>query len=136
MAAIAGQASALHAGAEEEEMSDYIRKAVELADGWRLGVELLQTPSGNVVLLDDAIPQVYLDALAAQLVRQVDEVSPHYNIFHIKWTNGKQDPRTELHGLPGPVSSFTKLLKRVDGPDRTMNTIKAIVDSKVLEGKK
>ena len=81
-------------------MEDVIRKAVELADGfwWKEDcVHVLDTPMHYRA---DALPQTILDALAAQLTRQVDELDDY-------WVCAEDD--------------------------RTMNTIKAIVDSKVLE---
>lgn len=113
---------------------DYIKAAVELADGW--DDNGLYTPfDGWRDCGDDRfnLSQPEIDALAMQLVRQVDALSPHFNIHHIKWTEGKLDERTELHGLSSPIMSFTELLTRVDGPDRTMNIIKAVVDSGVLK---
>ena len=52
---------------------DYIKAAVELADGaWFMqDNRTVQTPFMQVLLLDDLM-QWDLDALAAQLVRQVD----------------------------------------------------------------
>lgn len=48
---------------------DYIRKAVELADGWRLSSSILWGPDR---LQAPVTNQAMLDALAAHLVRQVD----------------------------------------------------------------
>lgn len=91
----------------------YIKCAVELADGW--------SPHGgwgDTALNCDSANQRALDALAAQLVRQVDALSEptpdviiHNGMTHIGW----------LHDA-----------KQSHGSDRTMNTIKAIVDSGVL----
>ena len=102
---------------------NYIRKAVELAEGWELGVELLKTPCVNVVLLDDTIPNLYLDALAAQLVRQVESI-PHDWRWH---------PAVYVLTGSTDIYVYKRRVANVFGPDRTMNTIKAIVDSKVLE---
>lgn len=97
-----------------------IREAVMLADGWG------EPDKGGVhVLCDDSelvcqwpLCQHDLDALAAQLVRQMDALGFPVLI----------DPdRTEIEvdiGLPEWCAG---------GPDRTMNTIRAIVDSGVLK---
>jgi len=95
--------------------SDYVKKAVELADGWRL--------DGNGVWPPRPLPgapfqeatkvQVTLDALAAQLVRQVDAT-----VYSCQVGRGMAQCYNSIQ----------------QGPDRTMNTIKAIVDSGVLDG--
>lgn len=107
---------------------DYIRKAVELADGW--------THDGCEVSLWITSPETFggfwvenqclVDALAAQLVRQVDA----------RWTDGYRfasddEMRSVVYGpkfkaFKGYVNSIEQ------GPDRTMNTIKVIIDSGVL----
>ena len=100
-------------------MNDYIRKAVELAEGWSevtcnsTPLEIMEAPSGyRGALIED----VLLDALAAQLVRQVDAAG---------WCMVITTDISEI--LAGDSSTFA------EGPDRTMNTIKAIVDSGVLD---
>lgn len=117
-----------------------LRKAVELADGWSWYEKTKQIslefgPSQyDFICTDTHDPEQYLlDALAAQLTRQVDALCPHYNIVHSKWRGGKQDPHTVLIGLRSPVMSFTENLAEVEGPDRTANTIEVIVNSRVLE---
>ena len=106
-------------------MTDYIKKAVELADGWEHdGNEIFnpvwyETPFGEVHA--DDLRACHFDALAAQLVRQVDALPgpTHCNIY---WR------RTEIWKRNmAPVNG-----RHSDG-DRTMNTIKAIVESGVLE---
>ena len=107
---------------------DYIRKAVELADGWGdlelgfLSVRLSGPP--------ETTPKRYrrlLDALAAQLVRQVDALE------------GTQVAITRSGCVcAGIAEQIGRRIERkhyaeITGPDRTMNTIKAIVDSGVLE---
>jgi len=102
-------------------MSDVIRKAVELADGF----EMHHDGEGFVRYFDkeqqDFISfyfhpdykdelQFGSDALAAQLVRQVDAELPQQDWF-----------------------TLSRPFYKTNGLDRTMNTIKAIVDSKVLE---
>ena len=92
-------------------MTDYIRKAVELADGFRwLHRDQVEIPDLNNAVLRPFEQQWFLDALAAQLVRQVDAVLP------------QQDWLT-----------LSRPFYKTNGPDRTMNTIKAIVDSGVLD---
>ena len=93
---------------------DYIRKAVELADGFHVDSSgCHRTPRDNCVE-----HQVYMDALAAQLVRQVDALDePMAVIIERNYTTLMDGGNTQVVGNEG----------------RTMNTIKAIVDSKVLE---
>lgn len=110
--------------------TDYIRKAVELADGfqWRgetyLGrtndpAILVDTPAGTTFPCDD---QFMLDALAAQLVRQVDALDNYYVLSGHDGSQVEYEDELEAY-----------CVCTTEGPDRTMNTIKAIVDSKVLE---
>lgn len=96
---------------------DYIRAGVELADGWENGPE--NGPGSNVVQCGfgndqslDSIKQPYLDALTAQLVRQCDS-----------------------KGILVYCKVLTLMIgdEKYGGADRTMSTIKAIIDSKVLE---
>ncbi len=101
---------------------DYIRKAVELADGWEVGTKGVTLPNGRSRLFDDpllgamSLEQYWLDALAAQLVRQVDAAG---------WCFVITQEISEI--LAGEKTHFH------EGPDRTLNTIKAIVDSGVLD---
>ncbi len=89
----------------------YIRKAVELAYGWDLSDLNDEFWSGR--------RQMMLDALAAQLVRQVDALgSPRVAVF----TDG------------GAMVDGSGAYAKCRGLDRTMNTIMAIVDSGVLSG--
>ena len=113
---------------------DYIRKAVVLSDGfhfdiasgyrWVCGGD--DPPfhfEGQWNLIPDFHKQIFLDALAAQLVRQVDATS--YDIdtcsdeVYVWHMNDMND---------GIVNDAIE-----KGPDRTMNTLRAIVDSGVLE---
>ena len=103
---------------------DYIRKAVELADGW-----IVEADKDNRVWVSGprfsgtigALTQPDLDTLAAQLVRQVD-ATEHTVIVHDDWT--------DFATWQGDAYGCFVATK---GPDRTMNTIKIIVDSKCLE---
>lgn len=107
---------------------DYIRNAVELADGFENQIN----EAGNYIEIHDVpYARIYLDvprqdnqwvfdALAAQLVRQVDELSDYWVIT--------RPHRTRI--MAGLISG---IFKEAEGPDRTMSTIKAIVDSEVLE---
>jgi len=99
--------------------ADYIKKAVGLADGFeilndKIVGELLETTEG-FFSLDGQIPK---DILAAQLVRQVDALDGNHYIYPFDGVSDMVSPdgNTKAHG-----------------PDRTMNTIRAIVDSGVLE---
>ena len=101
---------------------DYIRKAVELADGWEPFNSVAVKCRGDVMWTnlndEDETAQVTLDALAAQLVRQVVGVDGIEVIVQ--------------HG-EAALWAFDSMLGSSKGPDRTMNTIKAIVDSGVLD---
>ena len=93
---------------------DYIRKAVELAESiwpWDYYKGFLDE-SAN-------LNQIEKDGLAAQLVRQVDALD-------------------QIAVLPDKIMTRVwsdktgECLSEVRSPDRTMNAIKAIVDSEVL----
>ena len=108
-------------------MTDYIRKGVELADGFEVynssGLDRIYQAEWATHQCYPAIDNCHqwaLDALAAQLVRQVDALG------RVSLTVGPNATQV----LFGDLSSQNQLSKSVD---RTMNTIKAIVDSKVLE---
>ena len=99
---------------------DYIKKAVELADGWYWGVNDLVDPPPElrpIGPVNDTLPQIYLDALAAQLVRQVDAT----------------DYEIRMQLCAATIFYAGDEFWQLGGKGRTMNTIKAIVDSKVLE---
>lgn len=111
---------------------EYIRKAVELAEGWffdndlngqlRLyGIELDPAPFADYSHVTETFLSVaILDALAAQLVRQVDATEDY-------WVRVDED-RSYVF-----VNSYRpQVASRERGLCRTMNTIKAIVDSGVL----
>lgn len=103
-------------------MTDYIRKAVELANGWDFSVAgFVRCPIEDTdQWAFHALPQMWRDALAAQLVRQVDAV------FQSGEVAGTLVIRESLTYIQGERhTEFT-------GEGRTMNTIKAIVDSGVL----
>ena len=92
-------------------MNDYIKKAVELADGFSFNDK-------DAYFSTDELGCMWLDALAAQLVRQVDALGTvTLNIY---------DRGTEVGKSGQPWATGI-------AHDRTMNTIKAIVDSGVLE---
>ena len=120
----------------DKTMSDkeYICKAVDLSDDFIIGwddegeyIELYCAPLG--IYFDDMndSDQWILDALAAQLVRQVDALP---EIYVLKG-NGTVCIMREF----GYYENKDKVLNCVDGEDTSMNTIKVIVDSKVLEAK-
>lgn len=102
---------------------DYMRKGVELAGGSH---RYFNEPAkcSEIYLVDvpvcycrgDIAPDWIKDALAAQLVRQVDASSPSSVAIYHGSTQVFAD------------SGFT----RRKGDDRPINTIKAIVDSGVL----
>ena len=80
---------------------------------------------------EDIISQSAKDALAAQLTSQVDALDD-YGVFtepeqtHV-W---EVEPPPEMIG--GELHEGGKWWHS-EGPDRTMNTLRAIIDSKVLE---
>ena len=115
---------------------DYIRKAVSLADGWDIAENSAITiPNGGDNWFVDW-PTVYLnnwpddglqfvaDALAAQLVRQVDALSDDHCVAIDTF-------QVRVFSESGYTNFVSKDLSVNN--DRTMNTIKAIVDSGVLE---
>jgi len=108
-----------------------IRKAVELADGWRehrgtficdeLPMSWLFDRLDDAAFNEDGY-EAALDALAAQLVRQVDALYDT-DLFFVdadRWM-----VRIEKHSIG--------TMGRSGGPDRTMNTLRAIVESGVLD---
>ena len=109
---------------------DYIRKAIELADGW----EPVDAIAGGMYMVIVTLPGedgefkvrirdftgLWLDALVAQLVRQVDALAGERYVWLTVYRT-----QTDL-ASPDKENIWQK------GPDRTMNTIKAIVDSEVL----
>ena len=109
--------------------SQYIFKAVELADAFvPIGPEQWSiTGADNFSIAQSSITdgpeKWFLDALAAQLVRQVDALGANVRVSKDKTTifpSVKADP-------------YWQNITKLKGPDRTMNTIKAIVDSGVLQ---
>ena len=106
-------------------MIDYIKAAIEMADGFSVmtpfddGVEYLMHESHGT---SKATPeQWFLDALAAQLVRQVDALDRFSIIIY------------EEETLIGDVMRIENIARGYSPDDRTMNTITAIVDSGVLK---
>ena len=110
---------------------NYIKAAVELADGWRI------SKGGDVHAPIDGWPEGFLlpevgpfakDALAAQLVRQVDALDGYFVGVGCEFDEAN---RAAVYG-PKFKACHGYLISDESGPDRTMNTIKAIVDSGVL----
>jgi len=105
-------------------MTDYMRKAVELAYGWGFTDDgYIHDHHGMV-----SMQQRDKDALAAQLVRQVD-ATEHY-CFDSNCDGAALVSQTWDDPNPEHWKDIA-FFDVVD--DRTMNTIKAIVDSGVLE---
>ena len=107
---------------------EYIKAAVELADGWRLSDDaepiIYLTNDTNddydgMSFMSWSYPTWMLDALAAQLVRQVDVLNYLVMVVASKEGTSIVQPDVTFYN-PGCN----------DG--RTINTIKAIVDSEVL----
>ena len=109
---------------------EYIRKAVELAHGrWEISDltgNAFVPPFYNSSYPLNTLEQWHLDALAAQLVRQVDALAEQIHEVDISKGEVWVGTCDSYDGIKG--------IAKVRGPDRTMNTIKAIVDSKALEG--
>jgi len=105
----------------------YIRKAVELADGWTVqsgGAFHSPFCESMFDIVPDMLSQPHKDALAAQLVRQVDAIDGP-NTYDLDCHNGD----VVLHERGNtPCRTWTW-----PGKDRTMNALKCIVDSGVLE---
>ena len=96
---------------------DYIKQAIELADGWSISEgRFFVPPFFN--LSTEQLQQSDLDALAAQLVRQVDAL-------------GYVEILIFACGTEVRLSGQEHVARIASG--RTMNTIKAIVDSGVLK---
>ena len=118
---------------QEEYIDDYIRKAVELANEFEIHhdgkgfVRYFDKDRQNFISFyfhsdyKDEL-QFGSDALAAQLVRQVDSLGDDV-CMEISSTGGMRISQ----GLD------MKELAIEIGPDRTMNTIIVIVDSEVLK---
>ena len=113
---------------------DYIRAAVKLAEGFVLAPDgqSVHLPQIGSFVMDNADcplegwPQSIKDALAAQLVRQVDAAANKYFVqSRDTWT-------IVLRWQDYDKAAGHNVVSHSEGPDRTMNTIKAIVDSGVL----
>jgi hypothetical protein len=105
----------------QTEDNDYIRRAVELADGWELlGATIIGSPSMSYVNGFD-IPDC-LDALAAQLRRQVFATGRYAVHLEPEKCILCRIERTE-NGYP---IHFTEEV--AEGDDESINTIKCIVD--------
>ena len=96
--------------------TELIRKAVEYAEGWSQVGDVIFYPGSAIHGKGSSVwnlHTIYKDALAAQLVRQIDaaggEVWPRNSTTYFLF----QDGCTAI---------------KVEGPDRTMNTIKACVE--------
>lgn len=108
---------------------DYIRKAVELAEGWtyRRGgsYDIVDFPDGSSECPALPMDPWWLDALSTQLRRQAIVhgylISSSNEVTQIKAVRDTYN--THVHEPVG----------RAQGKDFVMNDIKAIVDSKVLQ---
>jgi len=97
--------------------NEYIRDAVKLADGWSFKTEFIGcSPSGNTFSISFMAEQEMLDALVAQLISQVDETDYRVRVSY---------DETIIYHM-GELYAFHK------GDDRSMNSLKAILDSRVL----
>lgn len=100
---------------------EYVKRSVELAEGWELTCDVFNTyvGIGRWKHILPGIPQVALDVLAAQLVRQVSRTHEIYI--------GPESIEIRRH-----IGTYCDEARVYSG-DRTLNTLKAIVDSGVLE---
>ncbi len=101
---------------------DYIRKAIGLADHFDFeNDELIITPVGTASMDYVCEYHSFTDLLAAQLVRQVDalDTPDTVEVTHNKVWVGYRSKNNESW-------------RSTKGPDRAMNTIRAIVDSGIL----
>lgn len=103
---------------------EYIRRAVELADGWEYvwdGHDIIESLNFHGLTVENiqVMPEA-LDSIAAQLVRQIDALC----------ASGSEIILTCYQNRTLVLTP--NICADVFGPDRTMNTIKAIVDSKLL----
>ena len=115
---------------------DYIREAVELAEGWTLrgnDLDVKRRSTGimyNSYGFDfDTIGQFEIDALALQLARQVDALEG-VELTQDRSKSEVYDFRTKS-GLDY-YAERTPVLHDEEEPNRAMNIIRAVVDSKVL----
>lgn len=109
---------------------EYIREAVELADGWSVsgftcdGVShfTVHINSFDIDIYSDELEPFLTDALAAQLVSQVDALR-------------SEDFQIALQSDFGCTVIWLNGVRKwaVEGQDRIVNSIKVIVDSKVLK---
>ncbi len=104
---------------------DLIKRAVELAEGWKLIGEIVYPPvkNSNIAMHVLNPKQWMLDALAAQLVRQVDALDG----ISLDNKGGKFPELIIWDFRPGN----NRMAASQRGPDRTMNTIK--VSTEFLE---
>ena len=105
---------------------DYIREAVRLAPGWSIGSDergewfIGPSPFADWDLNDSGV-QPILDALAAQLVRQVDAILDKQVVTQKRW-----------HAVCDWPGEDVICYVEGESNDRALHTIKAIIDSKVL----
>ena len=113
-------------------MNDILRKGVELLgwtvddDGWAYDLPATMPKQVHISW------QWFEDHVAAQLVRQVDALRDREvegEFFHTEPAFGSLSIGAAVVYLPDPFEVEPII---VSGPDRTMNTIRAIVESGVL----
>lgn len=103
---------------------DNMRKAVELADGFADSATLywIEAPGEDDVEVNVSdVPKWFLAALAAQLVRQVDDLGFPYYLTIVA-------TRSVLYRHP-----FSERIGLCSGKGRAVNTLNAVVNSKILE---
>ena len=110
-------------------MNDIIRKGVELAPGWEAHgtANSFYCKGFGWYCPDDGFDEYgkdrwFLDALAAELVRQVDALNNAYMSFFADETRCNYEKE-----------DGTQITFRSKGKQRTTNTLRAIVESGVLE---
>ena len=106
-------------------MKDYIRAAVEQADNFEFRLGCYWGCGGQSFGTDNQ-PQWFKAALASQLVLQVDDTE-YRLIVSGRFTEIMQDNFEDVKRMTSKCIASSK------GPNRSMNTIKVVVDSKVLK---
>lgn len=107
-----------------------IKKAVEIAPDWEVGKEgedeVVYYIGQNGYWWFSHLPQVALDALAAALVRVVDDVDKYVTYSFPKATEIHE--KRDTVAMSEIIPEVLHRLVTVEGSDRTANTINAIVE--------
>ena len=105
-----------------------------MADGWDDADDRIYLANGTFIDENtdaeiDNLDQILLDALAAQLVRQAFSANPNLRLIHVSVHNDALFTTTLSHYFgSNDLPTYTH-----SSDDPSMNTIKAIVNSGVLD---